>query len=52
MNERELSKFEELVVKGAHLAFQRLVRDRKKTNGELVFSRDGHVFRVKASELD
>ncbi|MDR3309022.1 MAG: hypothetical protein LBS80_03625 [Tannerella sp.] len=52
MNERELSKFEEIIVKGAHLAFQRLVRERKKSDGELVFSRNGRVFHVKASELE
>jgi len=52
MNERELRKFEEIVVKGAHLAFQRLVRERKKTDGDLVFAREGHIFRVKASDLD
>ena len=32
MNERELSKFEENVVKGASLAFQRLVKKRKEEN--------------------
>ena len=40
MNERELSKFEENVVKGASLAFQRLVKKRKEENGELVFARN------------
>jgi hypothetical protein len=52
MNERELRKFEEIVVKGAHLAFQRLVKERKKSDGELVFAREGKVFKVKASELE
>jgi hypothetical protein len=52
MNERELRKFEEIVVKGAHLAFQKLVKERKKTNGELVFARDGRVFKIKASDLN
>ena len=47
MNERELSKFEENVVKGASLAFQRLVKKRKEENGELVFARNGQIFRVK-----
>jgi hypothetical protein len=52
MNERELRKFEEIVVKGTHMAFQKLVRERKKTDGELVFARNGRVFKVKASDLD
>jgi hypothetical protein len=51
MNERELSKFEESVIKGASIAFQRLVKKRKEENGELVFARNGQVFRVKATDL-
>ena len=52
MSEQELREFEENIVKGAHVAFQRLVSQKKKENGELVFSRNGHIFRVKASEID
>ncbi|MDR1201759.1 MAG: hypothetical protein LBL58_09060 [Tannerellaceae bacterium] len=52
MNEQEIREFEENVVKGANIAFQRLVSQKKKENGELVFSRNGRVFRVKASDLD
>jgi hypothetical protein len=51
MNDRDLSKFEESVVKGASLAFQRLVKKRKEENGELVFARNGQIFRVKATDL-
>ena len=51
MNERELSKFEENVVKGASLAFQRLVQKRHEENGELVFARNGRIFKVKAVDL-
>ncbi|MGM9798157.1 MAG: hypothetical protein ACI3ZY_11425 [Parabacteroides sp.] len=52
MNEQQVREFEENIVKGANLAFQRLVSQKKKENGELVFSRNGHVFRVKAADLD
>ena len=52
MNEQQVREFEENVVKGANLAFQRLVSQKKKEDGELVFSRNGHVFRVKAADLD
>jgi hypothetical protein len=51
MNERELCRFEENVIKGASLAFQRLVKKRKEDNGELVFARNGQIFRVKATDL-
>ena len=52
MNEQQVREFEENIVKGANLAFQRLVSQKKKEDGELVFSRNGHVFRAKAAELD
>ena len=52
MNEQQVREFEENIVKGANLAFQRLVSQKKTEDGELVFSRNGHVFRVKAADLD
>ena len=52
MNVHQVREFEENIVKGANLAFQRLVSQKKKEDGELVFSRNGHVFRVKAADLD
>ena len=52
MNEQQVREFEENIVKGANLAFQRLVSQKKKEDGELVFSRNGHVFQVKAADLD
>ena len=52
MTEQQVREFEENIVKGANLAFQRLVSQKKKEDGELVFSRNGHVFRVKAADLD
>ena len=52
MSEKEVKEFEENVVKGASLAFQRLVSAKKKENGELVFARNGKIFRVKAADLE
>ena len=52
MSEQELREFEENIVKGADIAFQRLVSQKKKENGELVFSRNGYVFRVKAADFE
>ena len=45
-------EFEENIVKGANIAFQRLVNQKKKEDGELVFSRNGYIFRVKAADLE
>lgn len=52
MSEQELREFEENIVKGASVAFQRLLSQKKKENGELIFSRNGHIFRVKATDFD
>ncbi len=52
MNEQEVREFEENILKGANIAFQRLVTEKKKVNGELVFSRNGKIFRVKATDLE
>ena len=38
MNEQEVREFEENIVKGANIAFQRLVNQKKKEDGELVLS--------------
>ena len=50
MSEQEVREFEENIVKGANIAFQRLVNQKKKEDGELVFSRNGYIFRVKADD--
>ena len=52
MSEQEVREFEENIVKGANIAFQRLVVEKKKENGELVFSKNGRIFRVKAADLE
>ena len=52
MSEQEVREFEENIVKGANIAFQRLVNQKKKEDGELVFSRNRYIFRVKAADLE
>ncbi|MDL2264930.1 hypothetical protein LJC57_03460 [Parabacteroides sp. OttesenSCG-928-G07] len=52
MSEQEVREFEENIVKGVNIAFKRLVNEKKKEDGELVFSKNGHIFRVKATDLD
>lgn len=52
MNEQEVRNFEENIVKGANIAFQRLVNQKRRENGELVFSRDGQIFKVKAVDVE
>ncbi len=52
MTEQEQREFEENIVKGANMAFQRLVMQKKKEDGELVFSHNGQIIRVKAADLE
>ncbi|OAV68582.1 hypothetical protein Barb6_00321 [Bacteroidales bacterium Barb6] len=52
MNEYEVREFDENIVRGAGLAFQRLVNEKKKEDGELIFSRNGRIFRIKATEIE
>jgi hypothetical protein len=51
MNEQEVKEFDENIVKGAGLAFQKLVDEKRKQNGELIFSKDGSIFKVKATKI-
>ena len=39
------------IVKGVDLAYQRLLIVKAKEDGELVFSRDGKIVKVKARDL-
>ena len=43
MNEQEVREFEENIVKGANIAFQRLVNQKKKEDGELELRFMGEV---------
>jgi hypothetical protein len=38
-------------VQGVNLAIKRLIERTKKEDGELVFSKDGKIIRVKARDL-
>ena len=39
------------IIKGLDLAYQKLLISKRKENGELIFSQDGQIVRVKATEL-
>lgn len=39
------------ITKGVHLAFERLLEQTKKEDGELVISKNGKIVRVKARDL-
>ncbi len=39
------------IIKGVQLAYEKLVRDTAKENGELIFSDNGKIIHVKAKKL-
>lgn len=52
MSDIEIQQMEEKILRGIELAYQRLVAQKKREDGELVFSQDGKIVVVKASDLD
>lgn len=52
MSEIEVQQLEEKILRGIELAYQRLVEQKKREDGELVFSQEGKIVVVKARDLD
>lgn len=51
MNENDIKELEEKILEGVALAYEKLVEQKKKEDGELVFSREGKIVVVKARDL-
>ena len=51
MDKEEIEEMREKILKGIALAYERLVEQKKKEDGELVFSKDGKIVTVKARDL-
>lgn len=51
MTNEESNILRDKILKGIHLAFDKLVASRAKEDGELIFSENGKIVRVKAKEL-
>ena len=51
MDKKEIKEIREKILKGIALAYDRLVEQKKKEDGELVFSQDGEIVTVKARDL-
>jgi hypothetical protein len=47
-NEKTLTQ---RITEGLHRSFEKLVRDKAKDDGELIFCEDGEIVRIKAKEL-
>jgi hypothetical protein len=51
MTEERMKDLSERILKGIDLAYQRLLISKQKEDGELVFSKDGKIVKVKARDL-
>jgi hypothetical protein len=49
--ENNITDIRTKILKGLELAFQRLLEQKSKTNGELVYRKDGRIIRIKAKSL-
>ena len=51
MSELETRQLREDILAGLDLTFEKLMTEKKKSNSELAFARDGEVVKVKAVEI-
>jgi hypothetical protein len=51
LNDKEIAELREKILKGIALSFEKLVQEKIKTDGELVFSIDGEIVFIKAKDL-
>lgn len=51
MNDVEVKEMEKRILDGVALAYQKLVEQKKKEDGELVFSQQGKIVKVKARDI-
>lgn len=51
MSSQEASRIKEKFVTGVNKALQNLIEQTKKEDGELVFSKNGKIVRVKARDI-
>lgn len=51
MNEIDIKELEKKILDGIALAYKKLVEQKKKEDGELVFSQNGKIVTVKARDL-
>ncbi len=51
MSELETRELRDNILNGLSIAFQKMVKEKKKANAELAFGSKGRVLKVKATEL-
>ncbi len=51
MSERESRELRDNILDGLNASFQKLVKEKKKTNSELAFAKKGKLVKVKATDI-
>jgi hypothetical protein len=51
MNKDKVKDIREKILSGLDLSFQRLLIAKEKEDGELIFSENGQIIRIKAKDL-
>ena len=51
MNNENIKALRENILKGLELAYKKMIITKSKNNEELVYSKDGNIIFIKASEL-
>jgi hypothetical protein len=51
MNNTNIIELREKILKGIALAVEKLIQTKQKSNGELVFSKDGEIVFINANDL-
>ncbi|MDD6104512.1 MAG: hypothetical protein PUB73_07935 [Bacteroidales bacterium] len=51
MSELESRELRDSIISGLNASFQKLVKEKKRTNSEMAFAQKGKIVKVKATEL-
>ena len=51
MSELESRELRDNIMNGLNVSFQKLVKEKKSSNSEMVFSQKGRLVKVKATEI-
>jgi hypothetical protein len=51
MKRSEIAKMKKQILAGLELAYKKLIESKSREDGELVFSKEGKIIKIKAREL-
>jgi len=51
MRKSEISKMKKQILAGIELAYKKLLETKSREDGELVFSKEGKIVKIKAREI-